>query len=978
MKAKPVVALASSLAISFFATSAQVRADDERAQPAPSAQTASGAQNESSAHTASAAEPARDAHSLQSANESKYRLPGDVIPEFYNLVFTPNLKDFSFRGTATIDIQAKRTTDTIVLNALDLKITSAKLMRINYVEEVSKNPRPPMETGTTSLDPEHEQARIVFQTPLEAGGIYRLKLEFIGELNDKLRGFYRSHYIDDKGEKKWLATTQMEPTDARRMFPSFDEPEMKAKFKITAKIEPGLTAISNGTHPFVNNKYIAPDVLNSPHDKLSSQGAAKLTNFTFETSPKMSSYLVALIIGDFKPTETKVVDGIPVTVWALAGKEHLGKYALDAACEILQYQRKYFGIKYPGSKLDLIAIPDFRSGAMENLGAITFRETNLLVDEKTASNSAKKNVFAIIAHEIAHQWFGDLVTMKWWNDIWLNEAFASWMGTKTVEAIHPEWQELTKAILTRNGSMLVDELQATRAIHSDVADPKQAAEMFDSITYDKGESILWMLESYVGAKKFQQGIYDYLAAHTFGNATSEDLWNAIGKASKLPVSDLMKSWVFQPGFPLLKVGDTTSGSTTAGDTESGKTDSSTTHGDQTLPVSQQRFFGMPDVKPDDSIWQIPVSMRELKPFAKDNKTITHLITTQTGSLPIPNGWSALLINAGGRGFYRTEYTSQQRTSIFNHFEWLSTEERLAALSDLSALTWKGLIPVQSKLGLMHRLASEKDPIVQEKLMDVCRHPYVYLDRHGRQEYKELMRQVVGPVKFKLGWTAKPGEADSVKDLRRSAIDLLGTFGENEKTVSEAREFYTRYMKDRQSVPADVASAVLTVTAYNGGEKEYNEIIEALKTEKIPELEKRFLSALTHFHQPELVDRTLNMVLSDEVRSQDGFRVLAGMLNGHRTKHQTWAFVKSRWNDVVKKFPPRSLANLAYACGSFDKPEEEDDLKQFFADHDLPYARSAVARMLEEVHRRVLYRQKNEEAIRAWVHKAAEPPIPDSR
>jgi puromycin-sensitive aminopeptidase len=905
MKSKSVVGLAICLAISFFAM-----------PPARS----------------SATEPTK---STTVSAAPSYRLPGNVLPELYNLEFTPNLKDFTFLGVAIIDVNVKEQTDTIVLNALDLKINEAKLFRIKKVGSADAGNS---EIGSVTVDAEHEQVKIKFKTPAEKGGLYRLHLEFTGELNDKLRGFYRSHYTDEKGEKKWLATTQMEPTDARRMFPCFDEPEMKAKFKITAHINEGSVAISNGK---------AAKPVKGLADALAAPGELRDT-IVFEPSPKMSSYLVALIIGDFKPGETRVVDGIPVTVWALSGKQHLGKYALEAACDILKYQRQYFGIPYPSNKLDLIAIPDFRSGAMENLGAITFREANLLVDEKTGSNSAKRNVFAIVAHEIAHQWFGDLVTMRWWNDIWLNEAFASWMGTKTVEAIHPEWQELTKAILTRNSSMMIDELQATRAIHSDVSDPKQAAEMFDSITYDKGESILWMLESYVGDKKFQQGIHDYLSAHTFGNATSEDLWDAIGKASSLPVSGLMKSWVFQPGFPIV----------------------STTSSDAKLNLSQQRFFGMPGVDADGLTWQVPAVARELKPFSKGSEILTKLMVDKTASLDVPKTWSKVVVNAGGRGFFRTKYEPATQQEILNHFDWLTAEERLAFLSDTSALAWKGTLPVQDKLSILLKLPTEKDAIVQEKIMDFCWHPYVYLDSAERSDYEKLIRSVVGPVKKQLGWNEQPGEQDSVKDLRRSVIDLLGTFGQDQETITEARDLYKKYMADRQSIPADVASAVLTVVTYNGGETEYNEIITALKTEKIPELEKRFLSALTHFGQPELVDKTLNMVLSDEVRSQDGFRVLSGMLDGHRTKHRTWAFIKSHWSDVVKKFPPRSLANLAYACASFDKPEEEADLREFFSTHDLQYAKAAVARMLEEVHRRVLYRQKNERAIAAWVKDQA--------
>lgn len=875
---------------------------------------------------------------------ARNRLSKFVTPEFYDLTFQPDLKTFKFEGWESIDLNITQPTDTIVLNALDLKIETASLIPIESVNAATtEKEAKSLKHGSITTDPEYEQASIKFDSPVNAG-LYRLKLEFKGELNDKLRGFYRSYYYSDQirsvsasgsdgtnshGEKRWLATTQMEPTDARRMFPCFDEPEMKAKFKITALIDPALTAISNG----------------KLHSERIDETSGK-KRISFQPSPKMSSYLVALMIGDFKATKTRVVRGTPVTVWALAGKEQLGNFALDAAAKILEFQADYFGIPYPGEKLDLIAIPDFRSGAMENLGAVTFREANLLVDEKTASHSARRNVFAIVAHELAHQWFGDLVTMRWWDDIWLNEAFASWMGTKTVEAIHPEWQELTRAILTRNGSMEIDELQATRAIHAEVSDPKQAAEMFDSITYDKGESILWMLESYVGAKKFQEGINQYLTAHLFGNATSEDLWQAIGQCSGMPVPELMKSWVFQPGFPILDV--------------------STTSGGDTISLSQQRFFGMPGLNGDALLWSVPTVIRELKPFSKNSEQLTELLRQKDNTIKVPTGWNGMIVNAGGRGFYRTKYASKNQQSVLANFDWLTPEERLSFLSDINALVWKGSLPVNDKLSILLKTTDESDPLVQDKLVDWCWHPYHYLDSSEKTSYEKLIQTLLVPVKKKIGWETKSGEADSIKDLRRSTLTLLGTYAQDGETISEARQLFQRYMENRRAIPADVASAVLTIVTYNGGTKEYNEIIAALKTEKIPELEKRFLNALTHFGQPELTDKTLNMVLSDEIRSQDGFRVLAAMLGGQRTKERTWQFIKDHWAAVTAKFPPRSMAVLVYACESFDKPEEEQDLKAFFATHDLPYARSAVSRMLEDVHRRVLYRQQNRETIRTWV------------
>ncbi len=867
----------------------------------------------------SQAPPSRQpiATTSNSISNSDSRLSKFIVPLRYDLTFTPDLSKFTYSGKAQIALDISEKTHSITLNALDLTIKNVELCGADGKSQRGASIR---------SDQELERATISFPDEI-APGHYTLSMDFDGILNDKLRGFYRSYYTDGGGTKHWLATTQMEPTDARRMFPCFDEPEMKAVFKISTVIDKGLVAISNGA--------IKRESVDETTGK---------KTVDFEDSPKMSSYLVALVIGNFKHTESKTACGVPITVWALEGKEKLGNFSLDEACKILEYQTTYFGIPYPGKKLDLIAIPDFRSGAMENLGAITFRETNLLVDEKTGSNFLKRNASEIVAHELAHQWFGDLVTMRWWDDIWLNEAFASWMGAKTVDAIHPDWQVATRSIFTRNGSMLIDELKATRAIHAEVNDPKQAAEMFDSITYDKGESILWMLESYVGNNKFRDGIQSYLKQHLFANATGEDLWQAIGASSGLPVPEVMKTWVLQPGFPLVSV-----------KRENGS-----------LSLSQQRFFGLPEMQPDNSLWRVPIVVRDIKTKNK----ITPLLVQQKEDFAIDREWTKIIVNAGGRGFYRTKYEAQDLAEVLERFDTLSIEERLALLNDINALVWKGSLPAENKLALLLKTEHETEPLVQEKLVDWCSHPFIYLQPEERGAYQKLFARLLLPVKQTIGWDEKPGERDSVKDLRRSVMELLGTRVQDQETINEARALFENYMKDRQSIPPDVAGAILAIVAYNGGSGEYDRIRQALKTETVPELEKRFLTALTKFGEPALVERTLNMVLSPEVRSQDGFRLLSGLIEGHRTKHQTWQFVKSHWSEITTKFPPRSLTALVSACTSFDRADEEADLRSFFKQHDLPYSKSAIARTLEEVHRRVVFRKANEDTIRAWVTKKA--------
>lgn len=863
-----------------------------------------------------AATAAQAGKTENAAQQNSYKLPSFAKPEHYDLTFAPDLKTFTFEGSAGVDLSVDEPTKYLVMNALDLEIKKATIKSANGSELLE---------GTVTLDPEHELARLEFPKSLEKGK-YRLEIAFLGTLNDKLRGFYRSHYLDSKGTKHWLATTQMEPTDARRMFPAFDEPEMKATFKITAKIDPEYVAISNGAIESEN---------------IDEQSKKKIVRF--EASPRMSSYLVALIIGDFRPTETKESRGVKIRAWAPAGKEALGKYSLDEACKILDYQTDYFGIPYPGKKLDLIAIPDFRSGAMENMCAITFREANFLVDEKTGSNFLKRRATEIVAHEIAHQWFGDLVTMKWWDDIWLNEAFASWMATKTVNVIHPEWKVDVKSVDTRNGAMDIDELKATRAIHAEVKDPKQAAEMFDPITYDKGESVLGMLETFVGEKEFQSGIHDYLEAAKFGNAASEDLWQSIGKKTKSAnIPAVMKTWVFQPGFPVVSLKRIN---------------------EKQYSLSQERFLSDPDAKGSNELWQVPISLR---PLASGSKASPHLLEEKNELVNSAAAKSVLLANAGGNGFYRVHYEPKDLDEIINRMDQLSAKERLVFLNDLLAQIWQGSLPVERRLEIMRKASTESDPIVQEYIVASTPRAYYLLSAGNKAKYQKLLRQNFAGIKDQVGWTEKAGESDSVKDLRATLLNVEGSIAQDPQTIAEAQKLFAKYQEDRQSVPADIAKSVLSIVAYNGSEDEYNKYIAIWKKESVPELEKRVFSALGSFRKPELVERTLNLVMSDEVRAQDGFALISGLLSNRETNAQAWAFVKAHWDEIVKKFPPRSLSQIALACGSFDRPEQENDLREFFAKHELSYGKSAVARMLELAHQSVAFRVRNEAKVNDWV------------
>ena len=492
-------------------------------------------------------------------------LPKDVRPSRYTLTLRPDLEEFTFSGSVAIDIEVLQPTECIVLNAAELAISSCR------VESSGGEALP----SSTVLDDKAETASFAFEAALPTGPA-RLEIGFTGELNDRLRGFYRSRYTDMNGEERHLATTQFEATDARRAFPCWDEPSMKASFEVTLVVPAELEAVSN----------------TMPAEESEMDGG--LRRVRFEETPVMSTYLLAFIVGDIKCVERRADNGTLVRVWATSGKENLGEFAAETSVKLLSFFNDYFGVPYPLPKLDHIAIPDFAAGAMENWGAVTYREVVLLVDPERTSVQVRQRTAAIISHEMAHMWFGDLVTMAWWNDLWLNESFASWIGDKAVDWLFPDWEMWTQFVSgDTNSALSLDGLRSSHPIEQEVKDPAEIGQLFDAISYSKGGSVLRMLEHFLGEETFREGLRSYISRHQYGNAVTRDLWNALGEASGRPVAEMMDTWVQQTGYPVLDV--------------------EADYGDDGIEIhaSQARFVYEHLVDPDaaeDTTWHVPVTV----------------------------------------------------------------------------------------------------------------------------------------------------------------------------------------------------------------------------------------------------------------------------------------------------------------------------------------------------------------------------------
>ncbi len=577
---------------------------------------------------------------------ASYRLPTTVTPDRYEIKLSHDLTNWTFSGEEKISLQVGEPVREIVLNAAELELHGARL-----VLEDGRNL-----AAQIRLDGENEQATLSFSQAVPPGRC-ALHINFSGILNDKLHGFYRSTYRDASGREKPLACTQFESTDARRAFPCWDEPAFKAVFQVTLVIDEKLAAISNAS------------VVRQT--KLPETGKKEIV---FADTIKMSTYLVAFIVGEFEATDPVTVGNTPLRVWAVPGKKHLAGFALAVGKASLEHFSRYYDLPYPGDKLDLIAIPDFASGAMENLGAITFRETALLVDAEKAARTELERVADVVSHENAHMWFGDLVTMKWWNGLWLNEAFATFMEMLAVDAWKPEWRRWDSFTVSRAAAMQVDGLKSTRPVEFPVERPEEAAGMFDVLTYEKGASVLRMLEQYLGAEPFRDGIRLYLRRHAYANAETTDLWDALEEATKQPVRALMDSWIFQAGYPLISVKKDSGG----------------------LQLSQQIFRYLQDGSDLERKWHVPVSVRAATKSGIASKTV--LMTEKEQRVPLDGEIEWAVVNAGAHGFYRVRYDESLLAALKQGMqEKLSAVERFSLINDTWAATLAGLASLDQYL-----------------------------------------------------------------------------------------------------------------------------------------------------------------------------------------------------------------------------------------------------------------------------------------
>ena len=847
-----------------------------------------------------------------------YRLPRHVIPTRYDLRLEPDLTGATFTGQVTITITVTQTTQIILLNAVDLVLQSA----------VAEGANQRQFKALIELEPKTQRAGLSFQEPIQPGE-WQLHLSFHGKLNDQLRGFYRSTYKDDSGTVHTLAATQFEATDARRAFPCWDEPDCKAVFATTLVIDPHLTAISN-------TSVISESVVS--HKKL----------VRFADTIKMSTYLVAFVVGRMEATDPVRIGKIPLRLWTVPGKQPLTAFGLNIAAASLKFFEDYYGIPYPGDKLDLLAIPDFASGAMENFGAITFRETALLVDQRTGTHAELERVADVVAHENAHMWFGDLVTMSWWNGLWLNEAFATFMEMLAVDAWKPEWKRWESFSVARAAAFSVDGLVSTRPIEYPVHAPKDADAMFDILTYEKGASVLRMLEQHIGPVVFRDGVRQYLRAHAYGNADTKDLWTALGTVARQPVPELMNGWIFQPGFPLV---------------------TAEVHG-QELQLSQQRFTYLTQEPVSEQLWQIPVQIRLAIGDRTEHRRL--LLTEREMSMGLPAGVTSVFVNEGGYGFYRVRHQGSLLEQLLDQgLKRLAAIERFALVSDAWATTVAGLTAIPEYLRLTAHFKSERDKNVWAVLMDSFSFLNRIISSDDRPSLEAFVRGCVRPAIDELGWEARSGESELVRQLRGDLLGALGRLGNDAATQQEAAERYQRYRKDPTTVDPNVVPALVAILAHTGDEARYDEFLELYRTASTPQEERRYLFSLASFQPKELLARTLARTINGEIRTQDAPFVVAATMMSVYGRELAWEFVKTNWDHMDRLFPKQGLRRMCGGIVGLATPELEQDVCEFFTSRKIDLGGKTLEQYLEQLRVAVAFRERKGSTIHTAIVRPLE-------
>ncbi len=856
--------------------------------------------------------------------ETPGKLPKEVVPIEYSVRIVPSIDKFTFTGAETVKLNIRRPVRQLVLNALELEVAEASIDGKALPDSAIKS------------DKKSELLTLALPSELAAGG-HTLALTFTGKINQQGQGlFYVPYQEHGSGTKKIMLATQFEATDARRFFPCWDEPVFRARFQLTAVVPENWLAVSN-----------------MPIETEEKSAAGKEVRFA--ATPSMSSYLNVFVAGELDLIESRS-GRTQLRVIATKGKAEMGRYALEATAQILQYYNDYFGLPYPLPKLDQIALPGGFGGAMENWGGITYYESTLLFDPRNSSAETKQSIYEVIAHEIAHQWFGDLVTMAWWDNLWLNEGFASWMGTKCTARFNPQWEVWLRRNLPRDPTRRVgiakeqamegDTRSTIHPIQQRIATEAEANSAFDDITYKKGQSFLRMLESFLGEHVFRDGVRRYIAAHKYSNSTTADLWNALSEASKKSVREIAAGWTEQPGFPIVKV---------------------KREGEGKVSLSQERFtVNFQNAPPLE--WKIPLTYAVV-----GEAPATLLMTSKTDSLQDVPADRALKLNVNGAGNYRVQYDDPSWNLLLQALPNLGVEDRVNLLSDAWALVQANRAPVSFYFGLVEKLPASTELAEREQLINILDYiEQLLIGSPERKKFQRYARSLLRPTFEALGWEPKAGEQPTAVNLRASLITALGDLDDS-AVIAGCREHFQKYLTDPASLAPDLRPPIFAIVGRYADEKTWNQLHElGLKTTSIEE-KQNYYNALARAIEPKLVKKTLPIALTDELPTSRAIFLVSRVARQSDHPEIAWEFAKANMKRLLAKTDALGANRYAPSLFTFFAENARSNELRAYAKANLPETSAPeVAKAVDEIQFRSRFKGRLTPQLNAWIENRPKP------
>lgn len=820
-------------------------------------------------------------------------------------------------------------TTSISLNTLEVNIHTTRISSDGKL--ISSSP-------SLSYNKDTQTTMISFDSTIPAGSKCTLTHTFSGTLNDHMAGFYRSSYKNKDGSTGYMATTQMEPTDARRAFPCFDEPSLKARFTITLIADKHMTCLSN------------MDVKSETEVDSKITGSRRKA-VTFNETPLMSTYLLAFIVGELKMIETNSFR-VPIRVFATPDRdiEH-GRFSLELAARTLAFYEEKFDSKFPLPKMDMAAIPDFSAGAMENWGLITYRVVDLLFDEKTSGASTKQRVAEVVQHELAHQWFGNLVTMDFWDGLWLNEGFATWMSWYSCNSFYPEWKVWQGYVTdTLQSALGLDGLRSSHPIEVPVKRADEINQIFDAISYSKGSCVLRMISKYLGEETFMEGIRRYLKRHAYGNTQTSDLWAALSEASGKEVEKVMDIWTKNVGYPVISV------------TEDEKANS--------INIKQNRFLRTADVKPEEDKTLYPVFLGLRTRDGVDEELV---LNGREYSFKVKD-LDFFKVNADHTGVYRTSYTPERLLKLGEAAKagQLSVEDRAGMIADAGALAASGYQKTSGILSLLKGFSTEPEFVVWDEVttrVASVRNAWIFEDEDVKSALKSFQRDLVSDKAHQLGWHFVKDEDHIQQQFKSLLFGAAGLAGD-EKVVNAAFDMFNRFKNgDRGAIHPNLRSCVYAIVLQTGGEEEYNVVLNEYRNAATSDERNTALRSIGRARDPKLISRTLEMPLSEEVKGQDIYLPLGGLRTHKEGIGALWNWMKEHWEEIEKKLPPglSMLGSVVQVCtSSFTTEEQMREIQDFFANRSTKGFDQGLAQSLDSIRAKSRWVRSSREEVRAWL------------